>query len=324
MSLPVVGLDVGKKTFHAVLLISGKTLRRALPNSPAGHTQLLDWLAQKGAEQVHACLEATGGYGHALATCLHQAGHLVSIVNPARIKAFAQSAGERNKTDRRDAAVIARFCQVMQPERWTPPEPDEVLLQQLSRRQDDLKTMKRQEENRKDAPETTPAVAQSIEAVIEALNAQIAETERQITELIERNPRLHHEHELLTSIKGIAHTTAVTVMAEVGNVTRFHDARQLAAFAGLTPENHQSGTSVNHKTHLSKRGNARLRSAMFYPAMNATRYNPIVQAFAERLRKAGKTEMEIIGAAMRKLTHLIYGVLNSRMPFDPHFQPIRS
>ena len=140
MSLPVLGLDIGKATFHAVLLIGGKSLRRALPNTPDGHAQLLSWLAQKSTESVRACLEATGSYGQALARRLYQAGHLVSVVNPSRIKAFARSAWERNKTDRRDAAIIARFCQVMQPELWTPPEPDEVLLQKLSRRRDDLKT----------------------------------------------------------------------------------------------------------------------------------------------------------------------------------------
>lgn len=323
MSVPTVGLDIGKADFHAVLLINGRTLRRALPNSPAGHTQVLSWLAQKGAGKAHACMEATGSYGQALAMRLYQAGHIVSVVNPARIKAFARSAGERNKTDRRDAAIIARFCQVMQPEVWTPPQAEELLLQKLSRRRDDLKAMRRQEENRKNAPETAQTVVQSIEAIIEALDAQIAEIERQIAELIENNPRLRREHELLTSIKGIAHDTAVTVMAEVGNVARFHDARQLAAFAGLTPKNNQSGTSVNKKTHLSKCGNARLRSATFYPAMVAIRYNPIVRAFAERLRKAGKTNMEIIGAAMRKLIHIIYGVLSSGMPFDPNFQPIQ-
>jgi len=322
MSLPTVGLDIGKATFHAVLLINGKNLRRALPNTAAGHTQVLSWLAQKGAAKAQACMEATGSYGQALAMRLYQAGHIVSVVNPARIKAFARSAGERNKTDRRDAAIIARFCQVMQPDPWTPPEADELLLQKLSRRRDDLKAMRRQEENRKNTPETAQTVVQSIEAIIEVLNAQTTEIERQIAELIEKNARLRREHDLLTGIKGIAHDTAVTVMAEVGNVARFHDARQLAAYAGLTPKNNQSGTSVNKKTHLSKCGNARLRSATFYPAMVAMRYNPIVRAFAERLRKAGKPNMEIVGAAMRKLIHIIYGVLNSGMPFDPNFQPI--
>lgn len=107
------------------------------------------------------------------------------------------------------------------------------------------------------------------------------------------------------------------MLAEIEAVRGVVDARQLAAYAGLTPHERTSGSSVHHPPRLAKTGNSRLRRALYFPAMVAMRHNPAVHALAERLRARGKRPMVIVGAARRKLLHLIYGVLKSGKPFDP-------
>jgi transposase len=218
MNLPPLGLDVAKLKFNACLVRAGGKLRhKVFANHPHGFAQLRDWLNQLGAPQVHACLEATGTYGDALATYLHEQAHLVSVVNRAAIKAYAQSRLSRTKTDRVDAAMIAGFCSERRPPEW------------------------------------------------------------------------------------------------------YRSARQVAAFAGLVPRERQSGASVRGRVRLSKIGNSRLRRALYFPAITALRCSPFFQAWAEGLHKRGKSKMAVIGAVMRKLVHLAYGVLKTGKPFDPEW-----
>ena len=118
---------------------------------------------------------------------------------------------------------------------------------------------------------------------------------------------------------GAGETNGARLLAEIGEMTNYQSARQVAAYAGLTLRNNRSET-IRGKTRLSKTGNARVRKALFLPAMTAKRYNPIVRSFCERLAKNGKSKMEIIGAAMRKLIHMAYGVLKSGKEFDPQHE----
>ena len=134
MTTSPLGIDISKLKFDACLVrANGKLRHRAFPNSPAGFAQLSAWLEKHGAGQVHACLEATGAYGEALATYLHEAGHEVSIVNPAQIKAYAQSRLSRAKTDKADSTLIAQFCAERRPPRWQPPPAEIQELQALNR-----------------------------------------------------------------------------------------------------------------------------------------------------------------------------------------------
>jgi transposase len=123
----------------------------------------------------------------------------------------------------------------------------------------------------------------------------------------------------LDSIPGIAETTAATLLAEIVDVTQYRSARQVAAYAGLVPRERYSGSSVRGRTRLSKIGNARLRKALYFPAITALRCSPFFQAWAQGLRERGKCKMSVIGAAMRKLIHLAYGVLKTGQPFDPEW-----
>ncbi len=149
------------------------------------------------------------------------------------------------------------------------------------------------------------------------LKEQIARTEKLIRIHIDKHPGLRQQRELLDSIPGIGETTATLLLAEVPDIKRYRSARQLAAFAGLVPRERQSGSSVKGRVRLSKIGNARLRKALYFPAITALRCSPFFQQWAEGLRQRGKSKMSVIGAVMRKLMHIAYGVLKSGRPFDP-------
>ena len=322
MSDAIVGIDIAKANFHAALIDDAGEHARSFPNNAKGFAQLERWLRNRKVSHVHACLEATGAYGDALAIALYEAGHIVSVVNPARVKGFAQSELARNKTDALDAGVIARFCKAMAPPPWTPPSPEIRALQALTRRLSSLIDARAQEYTRAETPGIVEVVTDSIRAHIDHLDGQIRELEAQLTDHIERHPTLREQRELLASIPGIGTATSARFIGEVPDVTKFASAKQLSAFIGLSPQQVQSGSSVRRKARLSKRGNARLRKDLYFPAIAAIRFNPIVRRFAERLRAAGKSKMLIIGAVMRKLVHIAYGVLKHRRPFDPNFNTV--
>ncbi len=318
MHSPTLGIDIAKATFQAALLHDGKLHHHRFDNTESGFRQLQAWLVRHRSKRLHACMEATASYGDDLAQFLHDAGHTVSIVNPARIKGFAQSQLQRNKTDKLDAALIARFCQQQQPEAWSPPPAEIKQLQGLVRRLEALQEMRQQEVNRLEQAGKQTLVGESLEKIIAALDNEILRLRQLIQDHIDQHPHLKRDHDLLLSIPGIGETTAAWLLSEV-QVEGYSSARQVAAHAGLTPRHHESGTSVGGRTKLSKTGNARLRRALYMPAVVAKRYNPIIRAFCHRLEKRGKRPMEIIGAAMRKLLHLVYGVLKSGKAFDPTF-----
>jgi len=246
---------------------------------------------------------------------------VVSIVNPARIAAYAKSRLARTKTDKADAARIAHFCQTQCPLPWTPPPAEVRELHERVRRVEMLQEMAQQEVNRLHSGLYSAAVRASTEATLTFLRQEIAKMQRLVQEQVERSAELQHKQRLLCSIPGIGRWTAARVLAESDQVRTSVSARQLAAYAGLTPRERTSGTSVRHQARLAKTGNSRLRRALYLPAIVAMRHNPAVRALAERLRARGKRPMVIVGvivgAAMRKLLHLIYGVLKSGKPFDP-------
>jgi transposase len=315
MEATVVGIDISKKTFDVALLKGDRPKNGKFRNTPDGFAVFVRWLGKEGAEGAHVCMEATGTYGEGLATYLHDAGYVVSVVNPAKIKGFAQSELTRTKTDKADAGLIARFCRAMRPEPWQPPAPKTRRLLALVRRLDELNGMLNQEQNRLDTADDI--VKPSIAEVIKLLEERIAELRRLIREYIDNDPDLRARRDLLETIPGIGPATSAMVLAEFGDVARFQNAKCMASFCGLTPRHRQSGTSVRGKSMLSKTGSARIRKALFMPALSAIKYNPVIRAFRTRLLANGKPRMIIVGAIMRKLVHIIYGILKSGRPFDP-------
>jgi len=320
MTEPALGIDIAKLKFNVCLINpQGKLRHKVFPNNATGCEQLKGWLTRQGVKQVHACLEATGTYGEALALFLHEAGHIVSMVNPAATKAFAQSRLSRTKTDRVDAELIARFCLAQEPPAWTPLPIEVRELQALVRRLESLIEMRVMEENRLSSGITVDSVRQSVEELLAYLNQQIKRTEELIRNHINSHPGLKQQSQLLDSIPGIAETTAALLLSEITDITQYRSARQVAAYAGLVPRERQSGTSIRGRTRLSKIGNARLRRALYFPAITALRCSPFFQAWAEGLLKRGKSKMSVICAVMRKLVHLAYGVLKSGKEFDPQW-----
>ena len=175
------------------------------------------------------------------------------------------------------------------------------------------------EENRLSSGVSIDAVRESLETHIAYLVEEVKDTERLIREHINNHPDLKEQSDLLDSIPGIASTTAALLLAEITNFKQYKSARQVAAYAGLVPRERRSGSSVRGRTCLSKIGNARLRKALYFPAMTALRCSGFFQQWASGMRERGKSKMAVIGAAMRKLIHLAYGVLKTGKQFDPNW-----
>ena len=313
MSEIVLGIDVAKRKLDACLMMGGKVLVKKFDNNAKGIGLLHGWLASLKIQQVHACLEATGAYNEAVAESLHKKGHRVSVVNPLRINAFARSDLKRNKTDAADARTIAEFCLVKHPEDWHPLPPEIKQLQALTRRIGVLERILLSERNRLEmAPDP---VRPSLKRVIADLEKEIHNIQQLIKDHIDNNPDLKQQSELLQTIPGIGEKTARLLLGEI-EFRQFTSARALAAYVGVSPRRHQSGTSLN-RTALSKLGSGRIRKALFFPAIVAVQCNEVVKTFAQRLSENGKTPMQVIGAAMRKLLHIAFGVIKNNQPFNP-------
>lgn len=319
----VVGIDVAKRKFDMALLINNKIKTKVFDNTPAGHRAFSGWLDERGAirEEAHLCMEATGPYSELLATHLVQEGWRVSVVNPARIKGFAQGELARNKTDRADAALLARFCVAMRPGLWTPPPVAWRELRGWVDRLQALKDMHQQESNRLEAHRASgqPSLVQDVQIHLDWLAKQIKELDRNIHDHIDRHPDLKRDAELIGSIPGIGDTTVAKVLAYAGDMRRFAHAKALAAFIGVTPRQRLSGSSVKGRTMMSRTGHGELRRALYMPGLVARRHNPALKIFGDRLSAAGLAPKAVVGAVMRKLAHLIYGVIKSGEPFDANF-----
>jgi transposase len=316
----IIGIDVSKQTLDLVLIAEGRSFHKTIQNTPQGYAQLGTWLKDHQAvDDVQACLEATGQYGDGVAEYLYTNGHQVSVVNPARIKRYGESKLHRNKTDKADAALIAEFCLKENPAAWQPLNPEIKHLRALVRRREDLKAILQQENNRFKSGEKDIFVLDDLQAHMDYLRERIAAIELKISELINQSPIMKVQQELLVSIPGIGKQTANTLLAEIGDVSAFDNAPQLAAFAGLTPQGHNSGTSVHKKTRISKQGRSELRRCLYMPAVVALSHNPVIQDLSYRMAKRGSYKMEIVVAAMRKLLHIVYGVLKNQLPFDPNY-----
>ena len=319
MSKTVVGIDVSKETLDVVLLVKEQRRERSFRNDRGGFGQLVSWLGQQQAREGHVCLEATGRYSLPVTKYLYEEGVKVSMVNPARIKAYRDSQLKRNKTDRLDAYVIADFCRTQNPPTWQPPSPEVEELQALSRYLEDMDGQLQQERNRLSSGIESEYVIHSITDHMAYLSEQRKAVMTAMDEHIAQHEELKQQSELLCSIPGIGKLTAARLLAEIVDVRRFDNAAQLAAYAGVTPRQFYSGTSVHKKSRMSKMGNVHLRKALFMPAISAKKNNPVIREFCQRLEHNGKLKIVAVGAAMRKLLHLVFGVLKHKTRFDPHY-----
>lgn len=315
-----VGVDVSKAKLDAALLMIDEKFRfKVFANDPQGFAALLQWLAAHAPgtlEQLHLCMESTGGYQEELACWLSDHGVALSVVNPLLVKRFAEASGQRNKTDRADAKGLALFCRSQRPELWHAPSPGVRALQALVARLGTLQSMRQAETQRLQVAHDS--VSCSLRSVIAGLDEEIERMRQQIGRTIDDDPDLKRRAELLQTIPGLGDKTIPQLLAYIGDPSRFRSTKALAAYASLTPLIRQSGTSLNQRRGTHPLGHRDLKRALYFPAMVAARFNPLVAAFSQRLKTQNKPGKVIVVACMHKLLAIAFGVLSSGRPFDAH------
>jgi transposase len=314
----ILGIDIAKATMDVMLLKGKERIYGHFNNSTAGIAELLKWLQKQHVSDLHVCMEATNVYWEEVAEALYGAGYRVSVVNPRRIKGFGMSQMQRNKTDKADSEVIASFCAATEPTEWQPPSETQRKLRALQQHRQDLKKSLVQHKNRQQTTKDADVKA-SLQRLLDGLQAELKAVEKQLADVVEQCQEVRERQELLLSIKGIGLKSAHVILSLLYDMENYKDARAVAADAGVTPAHHESGATVRKRPKLSKMGKAAVRGELYLPALNAMRTNPILRTFAERLRAKGKPEPVIIGAVIRKLLHICYGVLKNKTPFDPKY-----
>ena len=318
-----LGVDVSKAKLDCLLLDSttGKVKAKSIQNTNAGFKQLIEWLAEKKAPNAHVIMEPTGVYHEPAALALTDAGLTLSLVNPAQLRQFAQGLGVKNKTDKADSSVLARYGETLKPEAWQPPSKSARHLKALLARRDAIADDLQREQNRQEAIEfavSPDEVKQSINQSISFLKAELKRLEETIKEHIDSDPDLRGKKDLLETIPGVGERVSSNLTALFA-AKAFDSAEQLAAYLGLVPVQWESGTSVRGRPRLSKAGPSHLRKLLYMPAVVARQWNPHIKSFSNRLIAKGKSKMAVIGACMRKLAHLCFGVVHTGRPYDPNY-----
>lgn len=321
-----IGIDVSKAKLDCCLLLdvaSNKRRAKVVANSKTGIVDLLAWCTKQQVlvHELHAIMEGTGVYHEQAALALSDAGATVSIVNPAQVKDFGRSLGVRTKTDDVDGFVLARYGALLNPKPWMPPAPEARTLQALLSRREAIAQDLQRERNRlekADATDTPQLIRQSIEDSVDFLEKQLAKLQQDIDNHINKHPNLKDDRDLLISIPAVGPQVGNHLLSVMHNHD-FQSAEQLAAYLGLVPVERQSGTSVQGRPRLSKAGPAHIRAILYMAAIVATKHNPHIKALYQRLQERGKTKMSALGAAMRKLVHLCFGVLKTREPYQVNY-----
>jgi len=324
-----LGMDVAKAKLDCCLLLdeaSGKRKTKVVRNTKPGIVDLLAWVAKQNISpaELHVVMEATGVYHEQAALALADAGVTVSIINPAQVKDFGRGLAVRTKTDGVDSFVLARYGALLKPAAWTPPAPEARTLQALLARREAIAQDLQRERNRQekaDATDTPERIQKSLADSIGFLVKQLAELQQDIDQHIDRHPGLKNDLALLQSIPAVGPQVGSNMLS-VMHSHDFGSAEQLAAYLGLVPVERQSGSSVLGRARLSKAGPARIRAVLYMAAVVATRHNLHVKAVYERLLARGKSKMSALGAAMRKLVHLCFGVLKTRQPYQYNYAKI--
>jgi|AMFO01.1.fsa_nt_gi Transposase and inactivated derivatives len=310
-----VGMDVAAKTLAVACHANDAWREEEFPNTPEGHKTLWRFL-RKQARRVRICMEATGIYHlEAAITLAEQKGCEVMVVNPRVSKDFARAMNARAKTDRVDARMLAMFCERMPFVRWQPPAKEVLELRAIGRRMDDLARQAAAEKNRLHAT-TIRSIARDIQVNIRHLERRIQYLGEQARRLIERHDTLLRGFTLLTSVKGVAETSAIRILGEVMLMPEGMSGKQWVAHAGLDPRSFESGASVRKKARISKTGNAHLRRALFLPAMSAARFDPGARNLRNILIKRGLKPIQAIIAIMRRLLLAIRAMLRDGQPFQ--------
>ena len=314
-----LGIDVAQATLSTHLLYGPISHSKTFANSTRGVKELLKWLDHhRCPRHLRACMEATSTYHLLAAQTLYQAGYTVHVANPYAVHEYGKSLLRRTKTDRADAVLLVEYCQSHRLHPWRPLPPELAELLALVRHRVSLRDRRAALRNQLHIA-AEPSVKASLNRQIDFLTREISLADRAIREHLRAHPSLNQSCELLRSIPGIGEVTAPLLLAELGDISRFDNVRQVAAYAGLTPEAHESGSSIHAQPVLSRLGSLRLRCALYMPGVVVFRMRTLFAPFIERLLAENRPKMTIIAALMRKLLHLAYGVLKTGRPFDTDY-----
>lgn len=322
-----VGIDVSKDKLDVLWLRQNTPLKvktRVFRNHRPLLKEVAEWLlkqTEEAPENIHVVLEATSIYHENLSHALHEAGFIVYVANPARVKDFARSEGTLNKTDKKDSLVLALYGQEKHSRlvRWQPEAREIRELRSLMARLEALEKDLRREQNRREKAlmtQTNLRVIESIEDMIGALKEEIRKLKSDIDQHINGHPELKQDRELLQTIPGVAEVCSVQLLSVLRS-RDFGSARECAAFVGLVPVHTQSGSTLRKQSRISKAGRSSVRQKLYMAAITACQYNPDVRALKRRMATKGKAGMTIVVAAMRKLIHIAFGVLKHQQGYVP-------
>lgn len=304
-----VGIDVSKATLEVGILPEEKPF--SVSNDTAGFGQL-----RKRLQALGRCLivvEATGGYERRLVADLIDQGFVVALVNPRQVRDYARGLGYRAKTDRLDAAVLARFGRDVAPHPRTKTAAKQQELDELVTRRRQLLGLHAAESNRLENV-GSPRARKSIEKVVRLLRQQIEGMDKAIADLIEADDTWRRKDELLQGVPGIGKVTSATLVGELPELGQLNR-QEVSALVGLAPFNNDSG---HHRgTRSIYGGRASVRQVLYMAALSAKRFNPLIRRFAERLEKAGKKFKVVMTACMRKLLVLLNQLVKTNTPWNP-------
>jgi transposase len=298
-----IGIDVSKDWLDIVVIPSGETWRTENTEEKMG--VLVEKLETLKPERI--VIESTGGYERLVTTKLYLAGLPVCRVNPKRVRYFARSIGQLAKTDKLDAKVLARFGEVVKPALTQLPSEQEQLLSALLSRREQLSAILVAEKNRMG---TAPAkIRPSLNEHITWLKKQLKELDKEVDAFINDTPDLKEKDELLQEVKGIGKKTSAKLIADVPELGAC-DRKQIAALIGIAPYNRDSGSMKGQRAISG--GRPDVRSVLYMATLAATRFNPVIKIFYQRLLKAGKKKKVAIVACMRKLLTILNAMLRDR------------
>lgn len=307
------GIDVSKLTFDVFL--EGKS--HVFTNEVNGFNKFLSTLPQS----AHCVMEATGPYYLKLAVYLHSHGIKVSVVNPLVIKRFSQMRMLKAKTDKADARLITHYAEMENPARWSPPVPILVEIQQEQAVLDSLNKQSRMLRNQMESTEAQPFQSKeattAIKIIIREIEKQSLSVYQSILEKVETIFPL--ETELITSIPGIGIKTAVALLVATNGFSTFKSAKQVASYIGICPRIYQSGSSIKGKGHITKMGDARIRTLLYMGACSAKKYNLACQTLYDRLVNNGKPKKLALVAVANKLVKQAFAVVTKNKMYNSEF-----
>lgn len=315
-----LGLDIAKAKIDACLESDTAQHQICIENTPVGLQRLLRWLRKLCPQSVPVVMEATGTYGDLAAAFFHQNAYFVSVINPRWIKDYGRSEGRRNKTDQQDARLVAAYGRTHLLDRWLPPAPEVAELRALVRRLNTIEELIQGEARRQEIAPAIEPVCKSLERVAKALKAEQQMLEKTIRAHIAAHPSLASDCARLQAIEGIGAKTARALVAELPR--HLPSSRAAAAWVGVTPRRHESGSSIHKPARIGKEGNSQLRRALYMPAVVARSRNPRLKVFADRLEAAGKTKAATVIAVLHKLVRISFAILKNHSSYDPNHHPL--